>query len=337
MEGAQESAHIVDELVEDSGFHETSAHPDDHRNRHAAHRLHRREEQGVVADRLVPSIPVIGVHGVEFPHVAVFPGEELNDLHPRDGFLDMRVDPGNANADRTEGLPHLEAEEHGRHREKRDRREGGHRELGIDIEEHRGETQHLEDIGDQGHDARGEHLRHVLHVVGGTSNQAAHRVAVEEAEMQLLDLVEDRGSNVPHGGLTRDRHEDHVSELQPHAQQGDQEVEEGQPGQGGKTQGGIEDPGRQGPHAFAGRTRLERVVEPGLDDPGGGEFRQKDRHHQKEGKTDLPAVGGYITPEQNEQPGIVCLAQGLFFVEDIAHGAPPSPGCPGPSARLASS
>ena len=325
LQGPQETPHIVDELVEDPGFHESRSHPNDHRDRDTADGLDHGEEKRVVANRLVPGISMIRVHTVEFTHIPGFPGEELNHLHAADGFLDMRVDAGDANAHGAKGLAHLQAKDHRRHREEGNRRKCRQGEFRIDIEEHHREADHLEDIADQRHDAGCKHFRHVLDVVRCPGHQPPHRIAIEESKVEFLDLVEDGPANIPHRGLTRHRHQDHVGELQTHPDQGHEQVKESQPGQGRKTQGRIEDPGRRRAQVLARLHRLECVVEPGLDNPGWGEFDQENGKHHQQRHRHLPPVGRDVAPKQNQQAGIVRLAQGLLFVEEIAHEAcPPS-------------
>ena len=111
--------------------------------------LDRGEEQRVVPDRLVPGVAMVRVHGVELRHVAFFATEELDDLHARHALLDVGVDPRDADADLAEGFAHLQPEEECGDGEHRHDREGPEREGGLEQDQHRSITEHLDHVGDQ--------------------------------------------------------------------------------------------------------------------------------------------------------------------------------------------
>ena len=108
---------------------------------------------------------MVRVHPVEFGEISRLPTEELNDLHPRHGLLNMGVDSRDLDSHGAKRFANLESEERCGDREDRNDREGPERELRREHEEHDGKTEHLEDIGDQRDETLGEHLRHVLDVI----------------------------------------------------------------------------------------------------------------------------------------------------------------------------
>ena len=188
--------------------------PDDDGDRDSLRRLDRREQQGVVANRLLPRVAVPCVHAHELAEVPFLAREELDHLHAGDRFLDVGVDAGNPNANRSKRLANLEAKydctqrEYGHHGE---RQQG---QLGVDAVECHRETDHLDQVCYEGNDACGEHLRDVLDIVGGSRHEATHREAIEESQMQALDVIEDVAPQVSHCAVAGRRHQQHVRELQ---------------------------------------------------------------------------------------------------------------------------
>ena len=66
-----------------------------------------------------------------------------------------------------------------------------------------GEADHLEHVGDQRDDAGREHLGDVLDVVGRARHETTDGIAIEEAQVEALDVGEDVATQIAHRGLPR--------------------------------------------------------------------------------------------------------------------------------------
>ena len=255
---------------------------------------------------------MVGVHGVEFAKALLLAVEELHHLHPGDVLLEIRVDASDAHAHGSERLPNLQTEHDRRDRENRHDEERHQGEAGVDEEQRHGEAQHLEQIGDERDDACREHLVHVLDVVGGARDEAPDRVAVEEAEMQRLDVGEDGAPQVAHRGLPGSRHHQRVDVRERGVHGHRREVERGEPEQRRQTGRRLE-PVR---HACLA-ARTHQMVEPGLHDPGGRELEQEDGQHEPERERNLRAVGPHVGPQPQQQPPVVRLAESFLLVHRL--------------------
>jgi hypothetical protein len=316
----EEAAHPVDEEVDRSrgGDARTVAHDD--RRADAPRHLDHGEESRVPADRADPGIAVQGVHLVEVGAVALLAREELHHLHPGDRLLDHRVDPGDANAGLAEGLADLQPEDDRDDHEERNHREAEEREPPVDQEERRRKAKHHQDVGDERHDPRGEHLHQVLDVVGGAGHQASHRVAIEETQVQLLDVAEDVPAQIAHGELARTRHDVEVHELKPGHEHGGDEVENAQPQElreRARRSQNRGEPGGLDRRSLAPDPRHDHRIEPVLDDPRGGEVKDEERCHQREGDRHEPPVGEHVGPEAGQELRVVGLPQLVLFVDQI--------------------
>jgi hypothetical protein len=344
----EEALHVVDEDVEDAGLGEPRADADDDRHRDARRDLDRREEQRVVADRLVPGVAVVGVHPVELGEIALLAAEELDDLHAGHGLLDLGIDPGDLDPHRAIGLAHLPAEDERRERHHGDDRERVERELRRHEEEHRREAQHLDHVRDQRDEALGEHLGEVLDVVGRARHEAPDRHRVEEAHRELLNVGEDGAPQVEHRVLAGRRHHDLVDPGQEPERDRHAEIEAREPDGDRDARRRHREPvleGRQRLGRPAARDRVARQsgdhdrsrpardgllrglrrghdcrqdeVHADLHDPGRGELEHEDRHEEQECDPDLPAIGTHEGPEAQQEPAVVGAAEVVLFLEVV--------------------
>ena len=115
----EEALHVVDEDVHDADF--SNAGPDAQNNRHSdpGRDFDCGEEQRVVADRFIPRVPMIRIHGIKLGHIARFATEELHDLHAGHALLDVGIDARDTHADFAEGLADLQPKDHRRNGEHR--------------------------------------------------------------------------------------------------------------------------------------------------------------------------------------------------------------------------
>ncbi len=128
---------------------------------------------------------------------------------------------------------------------------------------------HLDHIGDQGHESLREHLGDVLHVVRRPRHQTPDRHHVEISHLQRLDVPKDVGSQFAHGVLAGRSHQHLIHVLKPTEHQGGEQVEKRQPDGGWPT-----------PRRFerVGETRIHGLPEPGNDRSGCGCVLRIDRH-----------------------------------------------------------
>ena len=94
--------------------------------------------------------------------------------------------------------------------------------------------QHVAEDGDQ---AGGEQVVQHVHVGGHAGDQAAHRIAVVEGEVEVLQVLHELAAQVEHGELAGVLHEVHLDELADEIAGEDGEVEQpdaGQPAPAGR-------------------------------------------------------------------------------------------------------
>ena len=103
-----------------------------------------------------------------------------------------------------------------------------------------------QDVLDQVDQHGGEHLVQRLDVVGHARDEPADRVAVEEAQGELLDVAEERRPQVEHGPLARDLQGEDVAVPDGQADDDEEPGEQRQPGH---------DPGEVAPRASSSEDR----------------------------------------------------------------------------------
>jgi hypothetical protein len=141
---------------------------------------------------------------------------------PADRLLDQPVERAEAVLLRTErrarapdDQPRQQRHQH-RRRQQRDQRQQR-----VEPEHHRGDGDQAQQPGDKLRHALREHGVDHLHVVGQPAHQVAVRAAVEKAQRQLLQAVEEIGAQVAHGALRRARHDEGLRPGQQRAQRVD--------------------------------------------------------------------------------------------------------------------
>ena len=183
------------------------------------------------------------------------------------------------------------AEPVGEGEEERDHREGDEGEAPVEGDHHRHDPDQGEEVAEDGHDARGEQLVHRVHVGGDPRHEPAHRVAVEVAHVQPLQVREDLAPHVLHDPLPGHLHDVVLPEAHDEGGGEGQEVEPGHPGEARRVAGRDvavdRDLGEVRPHE----------VDPGLgDDQGeGGRHRARVRAQVAEEppqQLEVVALGG---------------------------------------------
>ena len=191
------------------------------------------------------------------------------------------------------------------------------REPRVDEEQRHGEAQHLEHVGHERDDARREHLAHVLDVVGRARDEAADRIAVEEAEVERLDVGEDgaragRASRPARCAPSPSRRRYESAAFVTIAS----EVEQRQPERAAAARAG-------GTNQRSCRGRRLPAPGPSWSSPvftihAGASSSTKIGQHEASVTRDLRAIRRDEGPEPQQQPPVVRLAERLLLVHRLA-------------------
>ena len=160
-----------------------------------------------------------GVDVGKLPEGALFAVEKLQHQHARDRFLQVGIDPRNRDADPPVGIAHFVAENLGCGHDERQHGEGDQRQLPVHIQHDRqDEDEHEHILKDRDH-AGGEHFVQCVHIGGDPRHQTSHRVLVEEADVQVLQVAEDLAAQIEHHFLAGPLHQVGLDELQREGEQ----------------------------------------------------------------------------------------------------------------------
>ncbi len=101
----------------------------------------------------------------------------------------------------------------GKHRERQQRQ------LPVQFQHHHHDAEQREEIPEDGHHAGSEQVVQHVHVRRHARHQAAHRIAVEEAHLQPLQVEEDLLAQVVHHLLPHHLHGERLREFQQEAEE----------------------------------------------------------------------------------------------------------------------
>ena len=139
---------------------------------------------------------------LELPLGVLFGSEDLHHLHAGNVFGNEGVQLGHLGADGTVHLTgDLGKDEGGDHRKGNDD-ENSQRQTHMAIQHGLHNAHQNENVGYHGDHHRGEHFQHGLTVIGDAGDQSADGVVVEEADVQLGQVVEDVGTHIVDDLLT---------------------------------------------------------------------------------------------------------------------------------------
>ena len=198
---------------ETPGLHAESAVGQNAGQRQHRNELHHRVEPAVRRDRVLEGVHVLAIHLLELLAGAALPIEELQHHDPRDVLLQVGVDPGDGHADSTVAIGHAAPEDHrshnheghgGQHDRRQQRAEAEH-----DAED---EDQH-QHVAQNGHQPGGKEIVQHVHVAGHAGHQAAHRIAVVEGQVEILQVLHELAAQIEHGELAGVLHQVHLREL----------------------------------------------------------------------------------------------------------------------------
>ena len=155
--------------------------------------------------------PVDFLEFLEAPRLAV---EKLEHRHAREVLLKISVDAGDGDANLAVGLAHRLAKRHRGEDDQGQHRKGQQRQLPVHLEHHDDDADERKEVLKDGRHARREQVVEHVHVRGDARDQAAHRVAVEEAHLQPLQVAEDLLPEVVHHLLPHELHGERLPEFQ---------------------------------------------------------------------------------------------------------------------------
>ena len=170
--------------------HEEASGHDDHQEGDVPHQVHPAEERAEGPQHRAPGAVVLLVQPVEGGPLVPLPGEGLHDPDPGDDVLDLGVDARHGVVEALEAPadPSAQQARVGHHQRHRDQADQG--QLPVQAEQHRVRTrQH----GRRQEQVLGGVVHRVgdpAHVVGHAGHQLPGLAVVEEAERELLDVVE---------------------------------------------------------------------------------------------------------------------------------------------------
>src|SRR5581483_7916858 len=142
-------------------------------------------------------------------------------------LLQVGVDAGNRDANAAIGVTNLVAKDLGRDRNERQYCEGDQRHLPVHVQHDDQNARQQEDVLEDGHHSGGKHLVQSIHIAGDPRDQPANRIAVEERDVQPLQVAENLAAQVEHYLLPGPLHYVRLGELQQEAEQQEADIHEG--------------------------------------------------------------------------------------------------------------
>ena len=288
-------------------------------DRHHAQQLHGGVEEAVGQDGILVGVPVGLVDPVELLQAAVLVIEELNHGHPRQVLLQVRVDARDGEADAPVGFPHRLAEPHrGQHDERQDGKRQ-QRQLRVHPKHHDHDAHEREEVPEDGDHAGGEQVVQHVHVRGHAGNHPPHGVAIEEAQLQALQVRKDLFAQIVHHALADHLHGEVLSEFQQERQQRRRQIE--QDGNLNNTHEGTRTQ-KVGEEArdFLVSRGIQVVVHRQLEQVGRNRLHDaiKDAGHERQHHD--AGVRPQVAHQAPHQAPVVSLAENFFFVDTVCHG-----------------
>ena len=216
----------------------------------------------------------------------LFAIEELKHGHTCKVLLQIGVDTRDGYTDPAIRLPHGPAEAHrGEHDERQDgKRE--QRQFPVQFKHHHDNAEQGEEVLENGRDAGGKKVVENVNVSRDPCHQPAHRIAVKEAHLQALQVLEDLLSQVVHDFLADQLHRKRLPELQDERRQSRRQDErEGNLGDTDQRMGAQELREKMGKPLLAGRIEvainfhLHEIGRNGLQNAVKERGDKRDRHN----------------------------------------------------------
>ncbi len=213
-----EPQRIQNEHVERADGHNAREHREAPAPHHQRDRHRRKDIDGGVIERVRKNGVLEGDHvqAIDVLKVlesALFAVEQLHHRHPRNMLLRKAVDARDGGADAAVALAHMVAKKARGNQDQRQHGEGDEGQPPVDAEHDRGHDGEVEKVVEDGQHAAGKHFVDGVYVGGEASDQAAHGVGVEEADVHALHVAEDVAAQVEHDLLAGPLHQIRLNEL----------------------------------------------------------------------------------------------------------------------------
>ena len=207
-------------------------------------------------------------------------------------------------ADAPVALAHFAAKNRSRVENERQHGEGDQRQPPVHVQHDDQDAQQHEDVFEDGDHARGEHLVQRIHVAGDAGHQPPHRVAVEEGNMQALQVAEYLRPQIEHHLLSRPLHDVGLGKFEQEAEQQQADVNACDLGDAGHRPG-AEKAVQQGVgFGVAGKIFIDRD----LGEIGAEHVGARFQHDGDQGNDDLHPIGAQIGQQTFHQPAVICFA-----------------------------
>src|SRR3972149_5510830 len=174
--------------------HPHAAEDDDEGGGGGDQQLHQGHDGGGPPPGLHVGAPVVGVHLVEAADVLFFPREALDDADAGDVLLQVGVDDRYRLADADEGAAGAGLPDRHGDDEQRYDGEGDEGQLHVLVEQEEDDEAEAGEVGQDRQETGGEELLEDGDVVLDAGHDAADLRAVQEAEGELLDVIEHSGA-----------------------------------------------------------------------------------------------------------------------------------------------
>ena len=225
-------------------------------------------------------------------------------------LLQVGVDFGDGDADAPVALGHA-APEYGGHQDHQRhhaQHQPGQPRAQLEHDGHN-EAQH-QHVAEDGHQSGSEQIVEHVHVGGDARHQPAHRVAVEEGQIQCLQVRHELLAQIEHGELAGVLHQVDLREFEDegahqHAQIQHAHRRQAIPGAG--RQIAVD---KRGDARGIGR---EIAVHGNLGQQRAKHLQHRLQQQEDERQRHVSAVWAHVSQQPAHQPGIVCLAEDLFF------------------------
>ena len=170
--------------------HQHAAVPKHHRHRRGRQQVDDREVDGADVDRLHVGLAVGAVHLVESPLVRPLAAERLDDADAGDVLLQRGGDLGQPLSGAAVGARRVAAEQRGGDRHPREHGQRRQRQLPVQVEQHQRGADQRDGVLKQGGGAVCDQRLQRLDVVGQARDDDAGAGALEEAQVEPLDVLE---------------------------------------------------------------------------------------------------------------------------------------------------
>ncbi len=156
---------------------------------------------------------------------ALFAIEKLQHQHPRNRFLQVRIDARDGSANTPVGIAHRVAKDSSRVHDDRKRGEGDQRQLPVRVHHDADNAGQHEHIFKNRNHARRKHFIERVDIGSHARHQSAHRVLIEKRDVHVLQMTKNLLAQIEHHFLTGPLHQVSLNKLQRESQTKNPDVE----------------------------------------------------------------------------------------------------------------